>query len=201
MKILCIGRNYANHAAELGNAVPEEPVFFGKPDSALLRPNQPLFYPEFTKDLHYECELVVRIKKVGKHIQEKFAHKYYDEIALGLDFTARDVQSQCKEKGLPWEKAKAFDGSAAVGQFVDKSKLRTPYEFRLEKNSEIVQKGNSEDMIFPIDRLISYLSQFYTLKIGDLIFTGTPAGVGPVQVGDELVGFLEGEENFRVRVK
>ncbi|QTN39855.1 fumarylacetoacetate hydrolase family protein [Cryomorphaceae bacterium] len=201
MKILCIGRNYAKHAAELGNEVPTEPVFFGKPDSSLLRPNQPLFYPEFTSDLHYECELVVRIKKVGKHIQEKFAYKYYDEIALGIDFTARDIQSACKKQGLPWEKAKAFDGSAALGSFVHKDTLEEPYGFRLEKNGEEVQVGSSSDMIFSIDRLISYLSKFYTFKIGDLIFTGTPEGVGPVQIGDELVAFLAGDENLRLRIK
>lgn len=201
MKILCIGRNYAQHAKELGNEVPTEPVFFGKPDSALLRTNQPLFYPDFTKDLHFECELVVRINKVGKHIQEKFAHKYYDEIAVGLDFTARDVQAACKSKGLPWEKAKAFDGSAAVGSFVPKAQVKEPYAFRLEKNGETAQEGHAGEMLFGIDRIISYLSEFYTLKIGDLIFTGTPAGVGPVRIGDELVGYLEGSENFRVRIK
>lgn len=201
MKILCIGRNYAKHAAELGNKVPSEPVFFGKPDSSLLRPNQPLFYPEFTSDLHYECELVVRIKKVGKHIQEKFAHKYYDEIALGIDFTARDIQSECKKQGLPWEKAKAFDGSAALGTFVHKDTLSEPYGFLLEKNGEEVQVGCSSDMIFSIDRIIAYLSKFYTFKIGDLIYTGTPEGVGPVQIGDELVAFLAGTENLRLRIK
>jgi len=201
VKILCIGRNYSKHAAELGNEVPEEPVFFGKPDSALLRANQPLFYPEFTEDLHYECELVVRIKKVGKHIQEKFAHKYYDELAVGLDFTARDLQDACKAKGLPWEKAKAFDGSAAVGTFVPKAQLQNPYSFRLEKNGKPVQVGSSDEMLFSIDRIIAYLSQFYILKISDLIYTGTPAGVGPVEIGDELVGYLEDRENLRVRVK
>lgn len=201
MKILCIGRNYADHAKELNNPIPAEPVFFGKPDSALLRPNQPFFYPEFSKDIHYECEIVVRIKKIGKHIQEKFAHSYYDDLAVGLDFTARDIQNHCKEKGLPWEKAKAFDGSAAVGTFLPKAELGHPIKFRLEKNGQIVQVGSSSDMLFNIDQIIAHLSQYYTLKIGDLIFTGTPAGVGPIQIGDSLEGFIEDKSNFKLRIK
>ena len=201
MKILCIGRNYADHAKELNNPVPNEPVFFGKPDSALLRPNQPFFYPDFSKDIHYECELVVRIKKIGKHIQEKFAHTYYDDLAVGLDFTARDLQRECKEKGLPWEKAKAFDGSALVGDFLPKAEIETPILFSLNKNGKEVQTGSSENMLFNIDRIIAHLSQYYTLKIGDLIFTGTPAGVGPVKIGDELEGFIHGQSNFKLRIK
>ncbi len=201
MKILCIGRNYADHAKELNNPVPNEPVFFGKPDSALLRPNQPFFYPDFSKDIHYECELVVRIKKIGKHIQEKFAHTYYDDLAVGLDFTARDLQKDCKEKGLPWEKAKAFDGSALVGNFLPKAEIETPILFSLNKNGKEVQTGSSENMLFNIDRIIAHLSQYYTLKIGDLIFTGTPAGVGPVKIGDELEGFIHGQSNFKLRIK
>ena len=201
MKILCIGRNYADHAKELNNPVPKEPVFFGKPDSALLRPNQPFFYPDFSKDIHYECEIVVRIKKIGKYIQEKFAHTYYDDLTVGLDFTARDLQKDCKEKGLPWEKAKAFDGSALVGNFLPKAEIENPILFSLEKNGELVQSGSSADMLFSIDKIISYLSRYYTLKIGDLIFTGTPAGVGPVKIGDELEGFIHGKSNFKLRIK
>lgn len=203
MKILCIGRNYINHARELNNPVPDEPVVFLKPDSAILPKRNPLYYPDFTKDLHHEVEIVVRISKLGKHIEERFAHKYYDEIGIGIDFTARDLQAKCKEKGLPWEKAKAFDGSAPISdQFIHKSDLDPgQIKFVLKKNGETVQQGNTKDMIFTIDQLIAHLSRYFTLKIGDLIFTGTPAGVGPVQIGDRLECFLEGQSLLKVNIK
>lgn len=203
MKIICIGRNYVDHAKELNNPLPEEPLFFLKPDSAILLNKNPFFIPEFTKEVHYETELIVKISRIGKHIGERFAHKYYNEIGLGLDFTARDVQAECKKNGLPWEKAKAFDGSAVVGKFFPKEKVMGPsgIRFHLDKNGERVQDGNSSDMIFAIDQLIAYLSQFFTLKMGDLIFTGTPAGVGPVTPGDMLQGYLGDEEAFKVRIK
>lgn len=196
MKIICIGRNYADHAKELGNAVPKSPVIFLKPDSALLPKGHPFFYPPFTEDLHYEAELVVRINKVGKNIEKKFAPKYYSEIGIGIDFTARDIQQQCKEKSHPWERAKAWDHSAPVGKkFIPVSQLGdvTNIQFRLEKNGEIVQNGTSADMIFSIDSIIEEVSKIFTLKIGDLIFTGTPAGVGPVQIGDRLQAFIQDE--------
>ena len=203
MKIICIGRNYAEHAKEMNAAVPESPVFFLKPDSALLPPKNPFYYPEFTKDLHYECEVVVKINKLGKNISEKFAHTYYNEIGLGIDFTARDLQQKCKEKGLPWEIAKSFDHSAPTSPvFIDKSELNLEaMNFSLKINEEIVQTGNTKDMLFNIDQIIVYISQFLTLKIGDLIFTGTPAGVGPVQIGDKLIGFIEEQKMFEVRIK
>jgi 2-keto-4-pentenoate hydratase/2-oxohepta-3-ene-1,7-dioic acid hydratase in catechol pathway len=204
VKIICIGRNYSEHAKELGNDTPSEPLFFLKPDSAILPKKQPLFYPEFTKDLHYELEVVVKINKLGKHIEERFAHTYYKEIGVGIDFTARDIQQECKEKGLPWEKAKGFDGSAILPKkFVDKSNFQdiNNINFKLFKNKEEVQNGNTKDMIFSIDKIIAYISQFYTLKIGDLIFTGTPAGVGPVKIGDTLEGFLEEESLLNLRIK
>jgi acylpyruvate hydrolase len=192
MKIICVGRNYADHAKELKNDLPTEPVLFMKPKTAVLLPHKALYYPEFTDDLHYECELVVRISKNGKHIAEKFAHKYYDAITLGIDFTARDIQREQQKKGLPWEIAKAFDGSAAVGAFVpvtdatDLNKIK----FRLDKNGDAVQHGDTSDLIFSVDKVIAYASKFFTFNIGDLIFTGTPAGVGPVTVGDRLEGYL-----------
>jgi 2-keto-4-pentenoate hydratase/2-oxohepta-3-ene-1,7-dioic acid hydratase in catechol pathway len=204
MKIICIGRNYADHAKELKNAVPTEPVFFFKPDTAILPKKQPFYIPDFTNDLHYEVELVVRINKLGKNIKEKFAHTYYAEIGLGIDFTARDLQKQCKEKGLPWEKAKGFDYSAPMGQeFIKVADIENlnDLNFSLYKNGELVQKGNSKDMIFNIDQIISYLSQFVTLKIGDLIFTGTPAGVGKVEIGDVLEGFIEDKKLLTLKVK
>ena len=202
MKIICIGRNYAKHIEELQNERPKDPVIFMKPDSAILLKNNPFFIPPFSEDIHYEVELVVRINKIGKFIDKKFAPKYYDEIGLGIDFTARDVQSQLKEKGLPWEKAKAFDGSAVVGNFVDKSELElSQIRFQLLKNGELVQDGDSTHMLWTIDEIISYVSQFFTLKIGDLIFTGTPAGVGRVASDDVLEGTLEGKSMFRVKVK
>lgn len=204
MKIICIGRNYAKHAKELGNAVPTEPVYFMKPDSALLPKKQPFFYPNFTKDLHYEVELVIKICKLGKNISKKFASTYYNEIGLGIDFTARDIQLECKAKGLPWEKAKAFDCSAPLSrEFIQKSEFKNldDIAFSLEKNGEIVQKGNTQDMLFDFDHLICYLSQFMTLKIGDLIFTGTPAGVGPVKIGDRLIGYIEDKKMVDLNIK
>jgi len=203
MKIICVGRNYADHAKELKNDVPTEPVIFMKPKGALLLPTKPLYYPEFTKDLHYECEVVVRICKNGKFIQEKFANKYYDEVTLGIDFTARDVQEQQKKKGLPWEIAKAFDGSAAVGAFtllgegVDINNLA----FQLKKNNETVQEGNTSDMLFTVDKIITYVSKFFTINIGDLIFTGTPAGVGPVAVNDKLEGYMLGKKVLEAEIR
>lgn len=204
MKIVCIGRNYLDHAKELGNAAPSEPMFFLKPDSAILPHRHPLYIPDFTKDLHYEVELVVRINRLGKYIQPEHASKYYDEIGIGIDFTARDLQDQLKAKGHPWEKAKAFDGSAAVSKdFINISELpdRNKIKFQLLKNGELVQDGNSSDMIFDIERIIAEVSKYMTLKIGDLIFTGTPKGVGPVAVGDKLVCVLEGKEMLKVDIK
>lgn len=202
MKIICIGRNYAKHIEELQNERPTDPVIFMKPDSAILLKNNPFIIPPFSDDIHYEVELVVRINRIGKFIDRKFAHKYYDEIGLGIDFTARDLQSRLKEKGLPWEKAKAFDGSAVVGNFIDKSELNLEsIGFQLLKNGEVVQDGNSSHMLWKIDEIVSYVSQFFTLKIGDLIFTGTPEGVGRVQADDVLEGRLEGKKMFRVKVK
>lgn len=192
MKIICIGRNYAEHAKELNNDVPTEPVIFIKPRTALLFPEKPLYYPEFTDDLQYECELVYKICKNGKYIKEKFAHKYYNAVTVGIDFTARDLQQKLKSKGLPWELAKAFDGSAAVGEFMPVSPDMDldNINFSLKRNGETVQLGNSHDMIFTIDQIIEYVSMYFTLNIGDLIFTGTPAGVGPVNVYDELEGYI-----------
>ena len=203
MKIICIGRNYADHAKEMNAAVPENPMFFMKPDVALLRPGNDFYYPSFSKDIHFECELVVKISKVGKNIAEKFAHKYYDSIGLGIDFTARDLQSQCKEKGHPWEIAKAFESSAPISaEFIPVNSLDlNNINFRLEQNGKVVQNGNSSDMIFTIGKLIAYVSQFITLKQGDLIYTGTPSGVGPVTIGDTLKGFIGEREMFEVNVR
>jgi len=203
MKLICIGRNYVDHAKELNNPLPKEPVFFMKPDTAVIIRNRPFFYPEFSKDIHHEIELVIKIKKNGRHILEKFAHTYYDEIGLGLDFTARDIQQQCKEKGLPWEPAKAFDGSAPISKFIPLSKFPDLKNigFYLLKNGEKVQTGNSSLMIFSVDQIIAYVSKFVTLKMGDLIFTGTPAGVGPVKIGDRLEGFIEDEKMLKCDVK
>ncbi len=204
MKIICIGRNYAKHAKELGSAIPKEPVFFMKPDSARLPKKAPFFYPNFTKDLHYEVEIVLKINKLGKNISKKFAHTYYEEIGLGIDFTARDLQQECKEKGLPWEKAKAFDYSAPMSQeFIKKSEFKdiNNIDFSLTKNNEVVQVGNTEDMLFSFDNLIVYLSQFLTLKIGDYIFTGTPAGVGPVVIGDHLEGYIGERKMIDLKIK
>ncbi|MET2984266.1 fumarylacetoacetate hydrolase family protein [Aureibaculum conchae] len=202
MKIICIGRNYAKHIEELANEKPENPVVFLKPDSAILPKKMPFFRPPFSDDIHYEVEVLVKINKVGKHIETKFAHKYYDEIGLGIDFTARDVQTQCKEKGLPWEKAKAFDGSAVVGQFYSKEQFNLEnLQFQLVKNEIVVQNGNTNAMLWKIDELISYVSQFFTLKKGDIIFTGTPAGVGKVKENDVLVGKLQDNEAFSIKIK
>lgn len=201
MKIFCIGRNYSEHAKELNNAVPENPVVFMKPATALLKDNQPFYYPEFTKDLHYETELVLRICKQGKCIKEKFAHKYYDQIGLGIDFTARDLQTYQKAKGLPWEIAKAFDHSAVIGKLFPKENFALPLHFSLQLNGTEVQKGNSADMLYSFDILIEYISQFFTLQAGDLIYTGTPAGVGAVKIGDRLEGFLETEKVFNFEIK
>jgi 2-keto-4-pentenoate hydratase/2-oxohepta-3-ene-1,7-dioic acid hydratase in catechol pathway len=180
MKIICIGRNYANHAKELGNTIPTEPLFFLKPETAIQPKGHPFFIPDFSNEIHYEVELVIKIDKIGKNIEELFAHKYYSQIGLGIDFTARDIQEECKAKGLPWEKAKGFDGAAQISRsFINKSELDlNDISFLLEKNGEQVQIGNSKDMLFSFDKIISYISKFYTLKIGDLFFTGTPAGVG-----------------------
>jgi 2-keto-4-pentenoate hydratase/2-oxohepta-3-ene-1,7-dioic acid hydratase in catechol pathway len=199
MKIICIGRNYVDHAKELNNPIPEKPIFFIKPDTALLRDN--VFYiPPYSKEIHYELELVVKIKKVGKCINRKFAHKYYDEVSLGLDLTARDLQRECKEKGLPWEIAKGFDSSAPIGKWLQKSDL-TSMDFYLVKNGETVQEGNPSQMLFDIDTIIEYVSQYITLKKGDLLFTGTPKGVGELSKGDHLEAFLEGKKLINLRVK
>ena len=203
MKIFCVGRNYVDHAKELKNEVPDEPVIFMKPKSALLQPHTPFYYPEFTNELHYECELVLRIAKNGKYVQEKFANKYYDAISVGIDFTARDVQNELKEKGLPWEKAKAWDNSAVVGKWIPFTNLKDKnnVNFALYKNKELVQQGGSKDMLFSFDYIVSYISNFFSINIGDLIFTGTPAGVGEAVVGDELEGFMEEQELFTLEVK
>lgn len=204
MKIICIGRNYSEHISELNNEKPVDPVIFLKPDTAILIKNQPFFIPEFSQDVHYEVELLVRINKVGKYIQEKFAHKYYREIGLGIDFTARDLQQKLKEKGLPWEKAKGFDGSAVIGEkWLDKKTLGNlnNINFSLFKNNEPVQKGNTKDMLWKTDEIISYISQFFTLKIGDIIFTGTPHGVGKVETNDQLTGLIEEQQIFSIHVK
>lgn len=203
MKIICIGRNYADHAKEMKAEVPTEPVFFMKPDTAILKDGQDFYFPDFTSDLHYECELVIRIDKVGKNIAEKFASKYYSSVTLGIDFTARDLQAKCKEKGLPWEIAKAFEHSAPISnKFISVDQLNlTDVHFELTQNGQSVQKGHTADMIFGIDQIIAYVSKFMTLKTGDLIYTGTPAGVGPVKIGDQLVGYIGSEKMFSFSVK
>lgn len=203
MKIICIGRNYANHIAELQNERPDEPVIFMKPDTAVVQKQFPFVLPEFSNDVHHEVEVLVKINKVGKYIDAKFAHKYYDEIGLGIDFTARDLQAKLKEKGLPWEKAKAFDGSAVVGDFIPKSELGdlNNISFELTNNGETVQKGNTANMLWKIDELVAYVSQYFTLRTGDIIFTGTPEGVAKVNPGDVLEGSLEGKKLFRIQVK
>ncbi len=201
MKIFCVGRNYAEHAKELKNEVPERPVIFMKPATSILKGTD-FFIPKWTSDLHYEVELVVKISKNGKGIEEEFAHKYYDEVGLGIDFTARDVQNQLKSKGLPWELAKAFDNSALCSSFINKKDLNLGnLNFSLKKNEQIVQIGNSSSMIFSIEKIISYLSMYFTLQTGDLIFTGTPAGVGKIESGDQLKGFLELNEVFSLNIK
>ncbi len=203
MKIIAIGRNYAEHAKELNNPVPSVPVIFMKPDTALLKDNKPFYHPEFSQDVHHEIEIVLKVCKEGKHIAEKFAAGYYDEIALGVDFTARDIQSKHKEKGLPWELAKAFDNSAPVSNFLPKAQFANLYElnFKLDVNGETRQQGNTRDLLFSFERIIAFVSQYITLKKGDLIFTGTPQGVGKVNIGDKLQGYLEGEKMFDFEVK
>ena len=203
MKIICIGRNYIDHIKELSNQKPMNPVVFLKPDSSVIAKNQNFIIPSFSNEIHHEVELVIKINKVGKHIDKSFSHKYYDEIGLGIDFTARDIQSNLKEKGHPWEKSKAFDNSCMVGNFLKKEKLEdiSKIEFSLKKNNEIVQSGCSNDMLWKIDELISYVSQYFTLKIGDLIFTGTPSGVSKVESGDILEGYILTNKMFTLKVK
>lgn len=203
MKIFCVGRNYAEHAKELNNEVPEEPVIFLKPKSALIQPHVQFYYPEFTNELHYEAELVLRVSKNGKYIPEYAASKYFNAITTGIDFTARDVQQELKKKSLPWEKAKAWDNSAIVGEWIETTPamLKNPIHFSLALNGQVVQKGISTDMIFSFDQIISNISQYFSLNIGDLIFTGTPAGVGECVVGDELTGFFEDKKVFTLEVK
>ncbi len=203
MKIICIGRNYIDHIKELSNQKPKDPVVFLKPDSAVIAKNQNFIIPSFSDDIHHEVELVVKINKVGKHIDNSFSNKYYDEIGLGIDFTARDIQNNLKERGHPWEKSKAFDNSCMVGKFVNKNNLEdlSSIKFSLKKNNELVQSGCSSDMLWKIDELISYVSQYFTLKIGDLIFTGTPSGVSRVESGDILEGFISADKMFKLKVK
>ena len=202
MKIICIGRNFAEHIEELGNERPKNPVIFMKPDTAILKDNEPFYHPDFSSDIHHEVELLIKIKKEGKSIDPQFAHKYYDEIGLGIDFTARDLQTIAKEKGLPWETAKAFNGSAPISKFISKEGFDLKKtNFELRKNGTIVQTGCTDMMLWPVDELISYVSRFFTLKTGDIIFTGTPKGVGPVKIGDRLEGFLEGRQMFGFEVK
>ena len=203
MKIICIGRNYADHAKELGNEIPEEPVIFMKPKSALLQAHTPFYYPEFTNELHYEGELVLRISKNGKYIQERHAANYYNGITVGIDFTARDIQEECKKKGLPWEKAKAWDNSAVLGKWIELNPtlLKNPFHFTLEQNGNTVQTGNSTHMIFSFNKIIANISNYFSLNIGDLVYTGTPAGVGECVVGDLLEGYLEKEKMFDLTIK
>jgi len=203
MKLICIGRNYTAHIEELENERPKDPVVFIKADSAVLPKEQDFYLPPFSNNIHHEVELLVKITKVGKHIAKEFAHKYYDEVSLGIDFTARDVQDELKSKGLPWEKSKSFDGSAVIGKWVSKSNYKDldQLSFSLKKNNEVVQSASSELMLWKIDELISYVSQFFTLKKGDILFSGTPSGVGKVEAGDVLEGFIESESFFKIGVK
>jgi len=203
MKLICIGRNYTAHIEELENEKPTDPVVFLKPDTSILLKKQPFFIPDFSDDVHHEVEVLVKINKVGKHIAKKFAHKYYDEVGLGIDFTARDLQAQLKAKGLPWEKAKAFDGAAVIGKWLSKAKFQdiNNINFSLRKNDEIVQSANTELMLWKVDELIEYVSKYFTLKIGDVIFTGTPAGVATVNPDDVLAGFIADEEFFKIKIK
>lgn len=203
MKIFCVGRNYVAHAKELGNDVPDEPIIFMKPKSALLQSHTPFYYPEFTNELHYECELVIRISKNGKYIQERFANKYYDALTVGIDFTARDVQNELKAKGLPWEKAKAWDNSAVIGKWIPMQQVKNKKDinFSFYKNKEKVQEGNSSLMMHSFDSLLAHISNYFSLNIGDMIFTGTPAGVGECVVGDELEGFYEDQSLFQMEIK
>jgi len=203
MKIICIGRNYKNHVNELNNIVPTEPVIFLKPDTSIILKKQPFFIPDFSNDIHHEVEVIVKINRVGKYISKEFAHKYYDKIGLGIDFTARDIQQNQKKFGLPWEKAKAFDGSALIGKWVNKTSFDdiNDIKFSLMKNNELVQQGNTSQMLWDIDSIIAYVSSFFTLKIGDIIFTGTPAGVGAVKENDKLKGFINGDEFFDLKIR
>lgn len=203
MKIIAIGRNYIDHAKELNNPIPETPVIFMKPDTAVLKDNKDFYYPEFSSDVHYECEVVFRICNEGKHVSKKFAHKYYDAIGLGIDFTARDIQAKHKEKGLPWELAKAFDHSAVLSNLIPKEEFEnlSDINFSLKKNEDIVQTGNTKDMIFDIDSLIVYISKFITLRKGDLIYTGTPAGVGSIKIGDKFEGYIGDKLMFTTQIK
>ena len=203
MKIFAIGQNYREHNKELNSADPAEPVVFMKPDTAILRDNKPFFLPDFSKEIHYETELIIKINRIGKNIAPKFAHRYYDEVGLGVDFTARDLQRQLKSEGKPWELCKSFDNSAVIGRFIPKSALENVQnmDFHLEMNGAIVQRGNSQDMIFPIHELIAYVSRFFTLKMGDILFTGTPVGVGKVQIGDRLRGYISDREMFDFQIK
>ena len=203
MKIIAIGRNYAEHIKELNNERPDEPVIFTKPETAILKDNEPFYYPDFSQDIHHEVEIIIKISKMGKNIEEKFAHKYYEEVGIGIDFTARDVQSKLKAKGLPWDLAKGFNGSAPISAFVPKSKFAdlTDLKFHLNVNDQLRQEGNTSMMLFPIDTIISFISRYFTLKTGDIIFTGTPAGVAEVKVGDTLSAFIEGEKMLEFEVK
>ncbi len=202
MKIFCVGRNYSEHAKELGNAIPQNPVIFSKPDTALIKNGEPFYIPDFSKDIHHEAELVIKICKTGKNIAEKFASSYYKEIGFGIDFTARDVQNSLKEKGLPWELAKGFDGSAPLGNFIPVNELNiSDINFYLKKNGTIVQQGNSNQMLFSFNKIISFLSQYFTLKQGDLIYTGTPSGVGSIAQGDKLEGYMEDKLSFTCEIK
>jgi len=203
MKIIAIGRNYIDHAKELNNPVPTEPIFFLKPDTALIRNNQPFFYPDFSNEIHYELEIVVKFDKLGKNIAQKFAHRYYSEIGIGIDFTARDLQNKCKEKGLPWEIAKSFDGAAPISKFLKLENIGdiNALNFRLELNGKTVQQGNTSEMIFSVDKLTEHVSKFMTIKIGDLMFTGTPAGVGPVKIGDRLTAYIEDKKMMDFQIK
>ncbi len=200
MKIICVGRNYSDHIKELKNEIPEKPVIFLKPDTAVINHPATFYMPDFSKNIHYEAELVIKIHKMGKNIAEKFAHKYYEQITLGIDFTARDIQEACKSKGLPWEIAKGFDGSATIGKFITLKNDIQDIDFTLLKNGETVQKGNSRDMIFSVNKIISYVSSYFTLKTGDLIFTGTPSGVGKIEIGDILEGYVNHEKLLEVKI-
>jgi len=203
MKIICIGRNYAEHAKEMNTEIPSEPVFFLKPDTSLIKDNGPFYYPGFSKEIHHEVELVLKINKPGKNIQTQFANKYFDEIGIGIDFTARDIQAECKKKGLPWEKAKAFDGAAPLGKFINKKEIidQKNINFHLAVNGKSVQTGNTKDLLFSFDNIIAYVSGFFTLKTGDLIYTGTPEGVGPVAIGDRLEAYIGNQKLLDFEIK
>lgn len=203
MKIICVGRNYKDHAKELNNPIPKKPMLFLKPGTALLVNNKPFYYPSFSKQIHYEVEILLKIVKNGKHVQKEFAAGYYKQIGLGIDFTARDIQLELKSKGQPWEISKAFDNSAVVGAFINKELIKTidNINFKLYKNEKIVQEGHTKDMVFDFDTLICYISKFFKLQVGDIIFTGTPAGVGPIKIGDTLVGYIEEKKSFSCEIR